>query len=299
MQMIAIRSVTQSLQAPAIPSLILAPVFGSSILLFNGRHRQIGVINVKGGYGLGAVAMDKQGDIYLAHSGRPNTVGEDVDVYAPPYTSQPTVIPTHVGFADGVAIDWKTGVFAVISNCNRPCNKANVLFFRHGSTRPCADVQFRNVVLDIPSTFDAAGTLFLNLISGGTGQQVVSISGECGATTYVSYLPNLPSISDMQFNKSNQLVIDTTFNYNTGIVTYPHPSNGKLGNPISRTILQEIDGAPAVMVTLTSDGKGVWAATFEKRGTALYKFPQGGAPLKILKNIHKEPYGATYPQLTP
>ncbi len=270
--------------ATRIPSLIVEDFGQKRIDLYNENDMKIGDIDTN----VGAVAMDKQGGIYVANFVE---YSYKFKIFMPPYTGPPTVIKFYNGL-NGVAVDSTTGVFAV------PGFSA-VSFFRHGSTTPCAVVKEPDGLGEFGAqdSFDASSTLYLDYLTAG-GEGVASIAGECNATTVVQYSKTIRFIGALAFNHLNQLVIQQLVNLAGGTVfTYAHPTNGKFGNLISTTTLANIDGKSPLMSTFTSDGKGLWAAPFFGSGIGLFNYPAGGKPVRLIRAWNGN--AAVYPPLVP
>ncbi len=277
-----------------IPALVLS---GNYLRLYDASEKQIGTIDVRGQQG--AVAFDKQGDIYYDSY---EQYSDRVLIYSPPYTAKPKIVSFYsAGYSEGVAVDWNTGVFAIMMDAPYPDPSLYSAgwFYRHGETKPCAVVKEPPTWIWGPTgSFDAHGTLFTDEVLN-SGEAVVSISGECHATSVVQYSPALSNIATIQLNTKDQLVVDETTGFNNApIVTYPHPANGQLGSPVSITTLDEINGNPTVMISLTSDGNRLWASNVFNSEVALYSYPQGGVPLKVL-NIPRIGDGGVYPPPLP
>jgi len=273
----------------APPALALS---GLKLYLYDSQLQQIGSIDAPGG--VGAVAIDKAGDIY--HDCYCDYT-QKVYVYNPPYIHKPHIVSLYSeGYARGIAVDWKTGIFAVVTDPLGPNYNAAVTFFRHGATKPCAVVQAPNgwYVEVTSAAFDAEGNLFTAFLTGSKAF-IASVSGECSASSFVTYTPLLNNPYRLQFNSKDQLVIGF---YRSGpIVTYEHPANGKLGKVVSTTAIDKLNGQMTDMMVLSSDGKGVWAANFNNE-VGLYPYPAGGAPTTVIKQSSVGA-AAVYPQLQP
>jgi hypothetical protein len=245
----------------------------------------------------GDLATDKAGNIYFADYNE----ASDFKIYSPPYTEAPTVIKFDA-YLYGVGVDQRTGVFVVITIPASPGGgSSKVFFFRHGELKPCAVVTAPQSMGNLfgHATFDRAGTVFFeNLTESGDGA-VVSISGECEPGPIVSYSPGFYSLERLQFNDHNQLVVQSGTPFVGGpIYTFAHPTNGQLGNPLYTTRLNNLDGKPVTMEALSSDGKYVWAAPLHT-GFALYKYPEGGSPVRVTRTNEIVATGATFPELAP
>ena len=102
--------------------------------MFDSLYRKYKEITIKSGpTGGGWLAFDRDSNLYFADSGSPDPWGYNLLIFAPPYDGPPKTIsvkPNHN--AQSVAIDPKTGVFALISNGHDVFYNPEVLFFRHG-----------------------------------------------------------------------------------------------------------------------------------------------------------------------
>lgn len=284
----ASRSVASNSTIPALAA--SSGVGEPSVKLFNAMNKKVAQLAAPG---IGFLAFDTNGDIYLS----PLNMAELL-VYAPPYTQQPTTIALP-GNAGRVAVDWKSGVFALIAAPSSPNGTSKVVFFRHGTTVPCKKVQWAAGNLASVGTFDADGTFFTIIANGDGTNTVASVAGECAARTVQTYSPNIGEVGTIGFNSEDQLAIDTY--YRDGkpgpVVTYPHPKSGVLAAPISKTYLGAINGLAPVLETLGSDGKSLWAGNYTG-SFAEYDYPSGGKPIKII-NVYQGYSIDVYPQVLP
>lgn len=263
-----------------------------SVQVFNATYKKIA--DLPAPY-IGALAFDPQGDIYLSVSNQPELL-----VYSPPYMQVPTTI-TLRGNGGQVAVDWRTGVFAVVASPSSPHGSSKVMFFTHGSTSPCKIVQWAAGDLATQAAFDADGTFFTTAISGNEMDTVASVTGECSANTIKTYAPAIArGFGVLEFNAKNQLVIQTYLqtNYPGPILTYPHPKNGTLGAAISKTSLTQLGGYHPYLTALTNDAKSLWAANGYTGEFAEYSYPGGGKPRKVFK-VSQGTWIDVYPQLVP
>lgn len=277
-----------------IPSLVLSAP--SALLLFDSSLNQIGQIHTASVQG-GAVALDREGDIYFASF---DQYADRLFIYPPPYTQYEKI--TFNGYVSGVAVDWRNDIFAVPTDPLAPNDHGGIYFFRHGSLKPCATVGLpTGVYTDTVSVnFDGEGTFFTALQNGGSGGIITSVSSECNAKTFVTYSPAVPNVNHLQFNSSDQLVIEESdLSNDAPIVTFHHPSNGRVGKPLFKTKLHFLNKRPPVMLTFNGDGSALWAANvFPGGAVGLYAYPAGGTPTKVL-NLQRIDGGAVYPPLKP
>jgi len=273
------------------PSLAVTPYGrGHEIDLFDSDYNQYKTVVWKSGpVGGGSLAFDRKGNLYLADSGTPYAVGDKLFIFSPPYSAPPQVVsvgPNHVAF--GIALDQKTGVFAILAAPGNQYYSSQVLFYLQGQSTPCATVKFPiGTNFEASEAFDAQGNLFLAEFTGGGYVKFISIAGECKAQAPLVYNPQfVNTISDFQFNPSDQFVVD--FNYPAGIQTFAHPQNGTFGQPLHITILNKANGAYVAMGGLSADGKTIFAIPYFKRNVYLYHYPAGGAPYKTIITDSKE-----------
>lgn len=287
--------ITQSsTQSSTIPSLVLSTL--DNIVLYDSAEKRIGVIKSPDGFG--DLAIDKAGSIYYASASQ---YASTLSIYSPPYSGVPTVISFgSVGYVTAVAVDWTTGVFAVTTAQPTPNSNAAVSFFRHGETSPCDVIQAPSgwAPASARAAFDAAGVLFTAFYTTGP-TFIASISGQCQAKSLHQYSPTLPGVGDLQFDTHDHLVVEVIrTQYANWIATYGHPAYGKLGALLSKTPVSTINGKPPLLLTLSSDGKTLWASSFTTDGVGLFDYPSGGSPIKVLK-VNKVAAGAVYPQIMP
>src|SRR5581483_12094613 len=106
-------NMAESMQAAhntQIPAVVLSG--GDALYLLDGAGKRFATIHVSGHEG--AVAMDKQGDIYYDTY---NQYSYQVLVFKPPYTGIPSAISLQgKGYARGVTVDWNTGVIAIATD---------------------------------------------------------------------------------------------------------------------------------------------------------------------------------------
>ncbi len=240
----------------------------------------------------GFVSFGPQGEIYLSELNQPTLL-----IYAPPYTHSPTTIGLP-GNGGVVAVDWKTGVFGVTSSPSSPNGINKIMFFRHGEVKPCKVLYPKLGDLDGADVFDGEGTLFDFIVGNSGDDTLISVAGECSAKTYQTYRPVL-NMSELHFNIEDQLLIGTlTQGYTAGpTITYPHPYGRVLGRPVAKTYLKAINGKGMYALSISSDGKTLWASNLAD-AIAQYNYPSGGAPLKSM-DLAGAWWVAAYPQLVP
>jgi hypothetical protein len=281
-------------QSGSSPALVFMAQDLGGIRIFDASTMQpIGVIRNPPG----DVATDSDGNLYFADYNE----ASDFKIYSPPYTQAPAIIRFDA-YLYGVGVDQRTGVFVVITVPNSPGGgSSKVFFFRHGELKPCAVVTAPQSMGNLygHATFDRAGTVFFGNLTESGDEAVVSISGECEPGPIVRYAPTFYSLERLQFNDHNELVVQSGTPFVGGpIYTFAHPENGELGNPLRTTRLNNLDGKPVTMEALSSDGKYVWAAPLHT-GFGLYKYPEGGAPIRIVGTGEIVATGETFPELSP
>ena len=113
----------------------------------------------------------------------------------------------------------------------------------------------------------------------------------------VDYSPTLANNTDfIQFNSSDQLVVDTG---TLVVLTYPHPKNGQLGQPLKSTTLGEAGGQYVFVRALSGDGKTLFATPLYQPNVYMYHYPEGGPPFQTVQTAAKAPGAAANPPLTP
>ncbi len=290
-------SIPSKLQSPgaANPLLVVAEDGLGRIDFFNSSGVKIGVIHNP----TGSLAMDGQANIYVANY----HYQWKFKIFAPPYTNKPTIIGFYNSYLRSVAVDSTSGVFAVLTNPNEAGPRSShVSFFAHGATKPCSIVTVPSSMgtLGGAVTFDASGVLYFDYTATPETDGVASIAGECRAKAVIQYNPTIHFIGAMQFNARDELVIQQINGTLGGpIETFAHPKSGALGKLLSTTNLAQIDGQPPLMLSLSSDGNGVWAAPVFKEGVGLFKYPEGGAPTRLISGVKSVDAGAVFPQLVP
>lgn len=272
---------------------------GRQIFLLGSKYSLIKTITLKNGpTGGGVLAFAPDGNLYDADSGAPSPSGQNLLIFAPPYDAPRTTIPFPHHVATSVAIDSKSGVFAVLANAAQMSDDPEVFFFRAGTTKPCAVVSFANgTVLGTRASFDAENKLFFTQFVGAN-QNLVSVSGECRGGSPVTYAPPISGTYDgPYFNTSDQLAFNNGF---SGLIyTYAHPRDGSLGKLLFTTSLNEAHGNHMGMAGLSSDGKFLFAAPYYRTGAYLYKYPTGGNYTEAITLPAEVSSTAVNPPLTP
>ncbi|MEO9262886.1 MAG: hypothetical protein ABI282_02235, partial [Candidatus Baltobacteraceae bacterium] len=174
----------------------------ASVVAFNGSGKLIATMRT----GVGTLATDPRGNLYVA----PNQE-YDVDklkIFASPYTGSPKVIHIPGQIVRGIAVDQRTGVFAVLSDSSRPGGgPSRITFFMSGATTACNIVhQPRNLTNFFSgAAFDREGVLFL-IAGSAAGHPLASTAGECKAKTVQVY-PFRNTQDYLAFNADDNLVL--------------------------------------------------------------------------------------------
>lgn len=277
------------------PKLFVSQDMLDKIVILNDSGERIGLIDNPAGI----LATDSVGNLYVANYHDQSIL----KIFAPPYNAPPLAISfAKLGYVAGVAVDQRTGVFAVDTISVQPQGgPSSVSFFEPGTVRPCAVVagpanmgRFGGAI-----SFDRNGTLFFDYILNPNDDAIASISGECRPGAIQTYSPGIHYIGNLQFNTRNELVVQQAMLAGGPIYTFPHPQNGALGSPRRTTNLAKIQNQIPNMLTLTSDGKGVWASTFQHPDLALYRYPEGGNPIRVIVGLRNAGTGAMFPELIP
>jgi len=268
-------------------SLFVAPFSDRrSIYVYNSSYARVGTITLDGDHATNVLATDLSGNLYVA---RQNT--RDVLIYnAPTYTSFATIELPAKDLVGGVAVDEKTGVFAVLEcQCEGAGQISAIYFFRHGETKPC------RVFTDFPgagvsAVFDAEGTLFFQAF--GQNLFVASVTGECSSGTYTEYSFKQPinPVERYGISKDDNLIIqangsDDNINSPWVLYTYKHPVNGVFNKPVATTPLQLYPASgEEVYDAISGDGDHIWGSqAFGKQGgTREFAYPQGGKSTRMV-----------------
>lgn len=256
-----------------------------NIYLQNGQNQLVGQIT--GLYEPLGVATDRAANVYIP-------LNQSVPVYAPPYTSGPSMILDDTGqFPYRVAIS-RLGVVAAVNICSAPScalETASVTFYAPGTTQPCTTVLApSNVALLDTPTFDHDGNLFVagrSSASSGGGNIIGEVKGGCAATTFGLLTLTKPWYgSGIKMNKTNQLtLINLAKNFkNVVLETYAHPKNGVLGNPVASIWLRHAK-FPEDFAFLAS-GSRFYIADFLVARATEYVYPQGGPPINEIPVFH-------------
>ncbi len=209
---------------------------------------------------------------------------------------------------DAVAVDPKTDLVAVTTFENPESGPPEIVFFKHGASTPCNVVQASAVAQIFQNaSFDASGTLYFGAADGQGREYLASTSGGCSAKNIQTYaLPDIVRyLGDIAFNFQDNLVLQDFLGLPVPgpLYTFAHPRNGKIGKLLSKTTLDPLDKSYTPgMVTMTSDGKHLWAIAYPPGPTnymAEYNYPQGGAPIKLLHGIQQPITAAVFPNYVP
>jgi hypothetical protein len=250
------------------------------INVFNADLKQIGVIGQNGG---SILAVDAKGDLYDAQLDEPY-----LEIWKPPY-NDPTIVTPPLPRLSSVAVDRRTGVFAILAS-TRPGGGATVFFYRPHQTSPCDAVSV-GALINTASVFDREGTLFFE---AGDPQTIFSVSGECSATNVLQLSFKTPIYPGwIAVSKDDNIVIqsfgsaddkhDAKATY--PIYTYAHPANGQFGDPIATTILTTYGNNPETlerMLALGSDGTTLWGCSNFASGLRLFRYPRGGNSIRTI-----------------
>jgi hypothetical protein len=220
-------------------------------------------------YGL---ALDASGNLYIANGGSggipvyKNDYKTLVAILADPYPSL------------GVAVD-KSGVVAAMNIDSKPTSVGSVTFFASGSSTPCVNLTFPNLLGVFQGAFDDAGNLYVTGETLSSSQVVGVIRGGCSATgitllsTGNTFRTNIFGIQVTRFGK-----IAVEDQINRVADTYNPPVNDALGMPISTTALP--DNTP-YQFGYTERGAFIFVADSSTDQVYKYVYPVGGHALQV------------------
>ncbi len=274
--------------ASGTPALFAAQIVKNEVIILDAKGSQIGSFKpVIGPLGnLGPLATDMAGNVYVVPL---NGYGNTIDIYAPPYSGKPTIVRINAAnqIVIGVAVDARTGVFAIMSVGCLPgaCGDDRVTFFRHGETKPCNFLfePRRANGLDTVGSFDRSGTLFvMTSLLYSQRSAIASFSGECaGGQSQLERFPDSPGQfgTEVAFNADDNLVVQARTNGAGPVYTYAHPKGGFFGPPIAVTKLLVRSAYGPIFQALSSDGRHLWASAITPK-LGLYNYPAGGASIQ-------------------
>lgn len=256
------------------------------------------IVTIKNAAESGDVQMDTRGEIFIENNNDNSLVR-----YSPPYTEYRYIKTANGGAQFGFAVDPKTGDLAV---SDMPWNDgeppAALGFYRAGRIWPC------KVLWRIPwaltwGAYDGADVPFMMSNSGKLQSTILSFQGGCDINKRDVNTFSPQVTGPIFFNAKDQLVVPTytAFNVPGPIVTYPHPDmkTGQIGKALFKTVLAPIDGKTPYFESFNSDGTNIMATTV-KGGLAIYKYPAGGNPIKVVNFDNDYIDGdAAYPPLIP
>jgi len=288
-------------QKDCVAAFFIAESQAPRVLIFNHEAKVIGAIVVAPGVTL--LATDHNGRLYTSNFYRQSTIS----IYSPPLYNSPVKISVPSGKkAGGVAVDTRSGRFAVFSGVNYSGEEVQI--YEANSTKPCAALQNPTAGYFFGTgAFDRDGTLYAPVSGPSGAYQLVSIPGGCSAhtTQLLSFgQPYNLAPSHIEFDSNNDLAIENAFG---GIGTEPytiytfhHPDsrNGQFGKPIAVTsFISDAEGI-RIFESFLADGKHLWATGAGV--LSVYDYPGSGAPIFTLKgNDVAEGYMAVVPPLQP
>lgn len=278
----------------AVKSVVFAASLGKqSVVAFNGSGDVIATMRT----GVGALATDPHGNLYVA----PNQGSTDkLEIFAPPYTGSPRRIQIPDEIVKGVAVDQRSGVFAVLSDSAQPGGgPSRITLFKPGATTACDVVhQPQNLaVFFTGAAFDREGVLFFTAGTNSGQFPLASTGGECAAKVVQVY-PFRNSLDYLTFNSDDDLVVQAYTRHGAGaIYTFAHPKNGRFGSPIATTILQPEKGYVPIFHSMSSDGRHLWA-DYINNDVELFDYPGGGTPIKSFP-VYNAINAAVYPAVVP
>jgi hypothetical protein len=240
--------------------------------LFGRGYKQIATIPAPAGH----YASDAQGTLYDTPFGNTNRLM----ILDPPYRKISAEIIFKGYITDTVAVDPRTGVFAVALQKGY---QFFVQFFKRGSLTSCATVK-TPVQYIFGLAFDREGTLFfLNAFPA-----IDSIAGQCQATTMEAYtLPSNPvryPDAPLFFNKKDELAFMDEDSRT--IVTYEHPVDGRFAQPVLTTTLDIPKKDGQYLDCASTSGASIWAdyyyGGYNSKTLSEFRYPEGG---KAIHNV--------------
>jgi DNA-binding beta-propeller fold protein YncE len=222
--------------------------------------------------------VDKNGDVFVANTGRNNIIEYAHGGMSPKATlSDPGYFPV------GCAVDPKTGNLAVTNVSPSSSAAGNVVVYLHAKGQPTGNYEDAAMPGPLLCGYDDGGNLFVD----GTGQSGAFAFAELrsGAKKLANVTLNqhIGNPGGVQWDGSHVAVGDQTTN-----TVYQFDVAGKTGKMVGST---QLGGATQVF-QFWVQGKRVIGADAYGGDVKIWKYPAGGAALKTIGGLYA-PLGVT------
>jgi|GEM_PF-3369497 len=215
-------------------------------------------------------AVDRDGYFYDANNNQ-------LLIFAPPYKSRPHVIQYGGGYQlEGLAIDLKSGVFAVVVVSPGSPYAYAVDFFRNRDANAACSVVPVSIGGINGAAFDREGVL--NTIDfNGSEMGMISIARGCAADTYAysAFPSNFTYLNgEVYVDKDDNFALQA----GRALNVFSHPLNGRFAQPLRTIAMGDV-----TLMRFSSDGAHFWGSDLIKfeENTTLdeYSYYQFGKPV--------------------
>jgi hypothetical protein len=233
--------------------------------------------------GLGALyggCADSHGDVFIVSS---VTASTSTIVEYPPGGTSPINVFYDLGYtATGCSVDPKTGNLAVANFYAYNYTSGTVTIFHGPAAQP--------VVLTDPDIFsprycgyDAYGNLFL--VGYTKNLQILFAELPAGSTQFTEITLNkaINEPGDLEWDGKYMAIGDSSTN-----VIYQFSMNGSTGTEVGSTTLE---GVKYYVTQFWIVGSNVVGAAAVDQKVGIWKYPTGGAPVKLIKQKSDIPVG--------
>ena len=233
--------------------------------------------------GLGVLygaCADSHGDVFIVSSASAST---STIIEYPPGGTSPINVFYDLGYtATGCSVDPKTGNLAVANFYAYNYTSGTITIFRNAAARP--------VVLTVPDIFsprycgyDANGNLFL--VGYTKNLQILFAELPAGSTQFTGITLNqaINEPGNLEWDGKYMAIGDSSTN-----VIYQFSMNGSTGTEVGSTTLGGVNYYLTQFWIVGS--KVVGAAAVDKK-VGIWKYPAGGAAVKLIKQKSDIPIG--------
>jgi hypothetical protein len=228
------------------------------------------------------IAVDNQGNLYVA-----NTSGNNILVYAPPYTALTATYDDLGQFPAGVSA-FGNGKFVAVTNIlGAGFGPGSITVFKSGVA--VATITDPSIAEAFFCGFDLDGNLYFDYFDASFTAQIGEIAAATRKGTTFTPLTSgvaLEFPGGVEVGKKNIAVDDQDAKV---IYTFAPPVGSSLGSPIFTTPLS--GSGDAVTFYFGPTFKDVWVADAENADAADYLYPAGGSPTSTIAIPSSEPIG--------
>jgi hypothetical protein len=228
------------------------------------------------------LAVDEKGNLYVA-----NTLGNNVLIYAPPYTTLTTTLTDAGQYPVGVST-YNNGKFVAVTNIIDTSSTAgSVTIYKNGVQGPT--ITDPSIARAYFCGFDNTGNLYLDYITSdatvGIGE-IANVPKKGVTFTALTTTQTIEFPGGVEAAKRNVAVLDQDAQT---IYTFAPPVAGSLGAPIDTTALNGA-GDP-VTFWFGPNFKDVWIGDAENADAVDYRYPAGGSAVSVISIPSSQPIG--------